>query len=176
MGTMPAEHSAHGCMPILPAWRQQPRSTVKSYGFPMEMASESSGLLEELSEVECRQLLKTREVGRLAVVLDGQPYIFPVNYYFDGERIGIRTRAGTKLEGSQQRLVCFEVDDLEGGSHSGWDVVVQGVAHDVTTALDKESAAVRAMPIDAWTGDEKDRWIRIEPRLITGRRLVAPAP
>lgn len=42
----------------------------------MESGSNS---LEVLSEEECLGLLASNEVGRLAVVVDGQPLIFPVN-------------------------------------------------------------------------------------------------
>src|SRR3954469_1411979 len=53
--------------------------------------------LEELSDAECRELLGAHEVGRLIVVLDGEPHVFPVNYAFDGEGIVVRTDHGAKL-------------------------------------------------------------------------------
>jgi nitroimidazol reductase NimA-like FMN-containing flavoprotein (pyridoxamine 5'-phosphate oxidase superfamily) len=36
--------------------------------------------IESLSADECRELLETRGVGRLAVVVGGYPEVFPVNY------------------------------------------------------------------------------------------------
>jgi nitroimidazol reductase NimA-like FMN-containing flavoprotein (pyridoxamine 5'-phosphate oxidase superfamily) len=36
--------------------------------------------LEEIPEDECLQLLERHDLGRIAIVVDGQPLIFPVNY------------------------------------------------------------------------------------------------
>ena len=36
--------------------------------------------LEVISEAECLQLLERHHLGRIAVVIDGQPLILPVNY------------------------------------------------------------------------------------------------
>ena len=49
---------------------------------------------------ECLELLKTEEVGRIAVVVEGRPEIFPVNYVLDGNGIMFRTDRGTKLVGA----------------------------------------------------------------------------
>ena len=47
--------------------------------------------LEELSVGECMDYLAGSQVGRLALVVDGHPAIFPVNYVLDGEQILYRT-------------------------------------------------------------------------------------
>jgi nitroimidazol reductase NimA-like FMN-containing flavoprotein (pyridoxamine 5'-phosphate oxidase superfamily) len=52
---------------------------------------------EVISTRECRRLLGTEEVGRLGVVLDGRPEIFPVNYTVDGDGVLFRTADGAKL-------------------------------------------------------------------------------
>ena len=36
--------------------------------------------LTPLSRVECLNLLESNEVGRIAVIHDGAPVVFPVNY------------------------------------------------------------------------------------------------
>ena len=36
--------------------------------------------LEELSETDCLELLERHQIGRVALGVDGQPLIFPVNY------------------------------------------------------------------------------------------------
>ena len=50
--------------------------------------------LEELSVAECMDYLASAQVGRVAVVVDGHPAIFPVNYILDGDQILYRTRGG----------------------------------------------------------------------------------
>jgi Pyridoxamine 5'-phosphate oxidase len=56
--------------------------------------------LEVLDRDECLRLLASQPVGRVAVVVDGSPMIFPVNYALDGESIVFRSDAGSKISGS----------------------------------------------------------------------------
>lgn len=51
----------------------------------------------EMGEAECLALLGRPNLGRIAIVIDGQPQIFPVNYAINGRIIAIRTAAGSKL-------------------------------------------------------------------------------
>jgi hypothetical protein len=53
--------------------------------------------LEEISEDECLQLLERHDLGRIAVVVDGQPLIFPVNYGLSHRIVTFRSAHGTKL-------------------------------------------------------------------------------
>jgi nitroimidazol reductase NimA-like FMN-containing flavoprotein (pyridoxamine 5'-phosphate oxidase superfamily) len=48
------------------------------------MSTHSDVEFRELSSDECHRLLAEHHVGRLAVVVGGQPVIFPLNYVFDG--------------------------------------------------------------------------------------------
>ena len=43
--------------------------------------------LETIAPDECRRLLASDEIGRLAIVDGGTPAVFPVNYVYDGEAI-----------------------------------------------------------------------------------------
>jgi len=129
--------------------------------------------LKTLDEDECLRLLATKRVGRLAVVLDGQPAVFPVNYAVDGSTIVFRTGTGTKLDAAELGLVAFEVDDIDEHKACGWDVLIQGHADDITTAVDHRSEELRRLPVRPWAPDLKDRWVRILPTTITGRALLS---
>ena len=59
--------------------------------------SKAEPRLEELSEPECLELLAQQTLGRVAIVVDGRPQIFPVNYAMYGDVIVLRTAPGTKL-------------------------------------------------------------------------------
>ena len=37
-----------------------------------------------------------------------------------------------------------------------------------------ELAQVRALEVEAWAGCERDRYLRLEPAQVTGRRIRAP--
>ena len=56
---------------------------------------DSTPELEELSETECLKLLSRHSLGRVGVVVDGQPQIFPVNYALKERLIVFRTAPGT---------------------------------------------------------------------------------
>jgi len=119
---------------------------------------------------ECLQLLGTEEVGRIAVVLDGRPEVFPVNYMVDGDRIMFRTEAGTKLSGATRAPVVFEVDHLDPVTRSGWSVVMHG--HAVLHTVFDSHAEQRATPL--WVDADKPHLVRVTPDPvggITGRRI-----
>jgi nitroimidazol reductase NimA-like FMN-containing flavoprotein (pyridoxamine 5'-phosphate oxidase superfamily) len=131
-------------------------------------------VLEEIGDSECRQLLAAHEVGRLVVVLDDAPHVFPVNYAFDGDGIVVRTDLGTKLHGATLRRVAFEIDELgQAPATSSWSVVAHGVGDDITDALDPASEHARTLLVTPWAPGGKQQWIRISALVFTGRRLVA---
>jgi nitroimidazol reductase NimA-like FMN-containing flavoprotein (pyridoxamine 5'-phosphate oxidase superfamily) len=129
------------------------------------------GILGELSKDECLELLAGREVGRIAVVAEGQPLIFPVNYVLDGDLIVFRTDPGTKLDHASLDRVAFEVDEIDPTHHEGWSVVVVGTGREITGALDRASEREQSLPLQPWASGPKEHWIRIVAPAITGRRL-----
>ena len=64
---------------------------------------------------ECDALLRRAEIMRLGLIEDGEPYVVPVNFGYDGERIYVHgPREGRRISAvSEGAQVCFEVD--EGG-------------------------------------------------------------
>ena len=59
--------------------------------------TESDHGLRVLTDEECWAHIRSRTIGRLAVVNGNQPDIFPVNYVVDADKIVVRTAEGTKL-------------------------------------------------------------------------------
>lgn len=122
-----------------------------------------------LSESECWSLLASHTVARLAVDVGGQPDIFPINYIVDGKSIVFRSGAGTKLAGAVlSRHVAIEIDGLD-DDRSVWSVVVKGIAHEVEGMAERWAAD--DLPLYPWIASEKPNFVRIEPRLTTGRRF-----
>ena len=132
------------------------------------MVIEGRSMLEVLTPRECRRLLRSRRVGRVGVVVDGRPEIFPVNYGMLGHDVVFRTAKGTKLDAAHRwTSVAFEVDSGEDHSRP-WSVLVVGVAQE----LDGEDLrAARSLPFEPWASGEKGHWLRIVPAKTTGRRL-----
>jgi nitroimidazol reductase NimA-like FMN-containing flavoprotein (pyridoxamine 5'-phosphate oxidase superfamily) len=67
-----------------------------------------------LSEAQSTDFLSQAEVGRVAMAVDNEPYVIPVNYFYEDNRVYFHCAPmGRKLEmmGSNSR-VCFEVDEM----------------------------------------------------------------
>ena len=127
--------------------------------------------LEVIDRDECLRLLTSEPVGRVAVVVDARPMIFPVNYALDGERIVFRSDAGSKASGATRGLpMSFEIDGVDEILHTGWSVVVNGVGHEVVDRT--ELARLHALELRPWASGPKAHWIRIHPNTITGRRVA----
>jgi uncharacterized protein len=125
--------------------------------------------LQELTERECLELLGGEELGRIALVVQGRPEIFPVNYALDDVGcVVFRTAAGMKLASAVNHAVVFEVDHADRGMKSGWSVIVHGVAHHTNSILPGRR------PLAPWLPD-KPYLIRITRQSVTGRRLRSRA-
>ncbi|MGS2586990.1 helix-turn-helix domain-containing protein [Streptomyces hebeiensis] len=123
---------------------------------------------------ECRALLSTHGVGRVAVSTHRGPAVIPVNYVVIGGGIAYRTAPRTAAAAAAGQKVAFEVDHFDEALSRGWSVNVVGMAHAVTG-----DAAARGFDEQAftepWAGGERHLWFEIFPDYITGRRIdVAP--
>lgn len=129
---------------------------------------ESSPTLEELPAEECLRLLAAGTVGRFAVAAEGRPpLVVPVNYVLDGDVIAFRTNPGAKLTALRSQPASFEIDEIDPFHHSGWSVLVQGVAYEAT------ASEIAHLAVEPWVGP-RDRWVRLVPTAITGRRIQLP--
>ena len=129
--------------------------------------------LGELPRHECLRLLEGQTVGRLVVIEDHRPLVFPVNYVLDGDAVVIRTTSGTKLYGVTRGFVSFEVDDLHTDSRTGWSVVLTGVAQEVTD-FDRPDLVerLRAVSPEPWAPGDRPTIVRLAPDTVTGRRIT----
>jgi uncharacterized protein len=138
--------------------------------------SDSMSAFQEIAEGECLEILGRHSLGRIAIVVRGQPQIFPVNYAMSGRIIVFRTAAGTKLFHAPEAKVAFEIDDYDPSTGVGWSVMIQGVAHDATDSYDDISWAARAASPHPLAPGEKGYRVAIESTKITGRQFRSQAP
>ncbi|MCL3994513.1 helix-turn-helix domain-containing protein [Streptomyces lavenduligriseus] len=124
----------------------------------------------ELGEEDCRRLLSTHGVGRIAVSTEAAPVVVPVNYSVIDDAIVFRTQAGTVSLQGLDREVAFEVDRVDDALSQGWSVVVHGTAEQVTDPDAVRRLAERAYSAP-WAGGERDVWVRIGMSALTGRRI-----
>jgi nitroimidazol reductase NimA-like FMN-containing flavoprotein (pyridoxamine 5'-phosphate oxidase superfamily) len=132
------------------------------------------GSLDELSSAECWRLLSTQPVGRVAVIIGHYPLVFPVNFAVDDQTIVYQTGLGAKLYAIHRSNVTFEVDEIDPAHHSGWSVMVKGVAQELTVKRDRR-ALCRAELGGAtpWAPGGRDHFVRIVADQVTGRRIRA---
>ncbi|HEX6419474.1 MAG TPA: pyridoxamine 5'-phosphate oxidase family protein [Acidimicrobiales bacterium] len=131
--------------------------------------------LEIIEPDECRRLLATDDVGRLAIVDGGTPLVFPVNYALDGEAVVFRTAPGTKLAAGPRGAVSFEVDAIDRTTRTGWSVLVVGHLEEVDRFDAATLERVRTLPVEPWSGGDTPHWMRLVPKRVTGRRIAARA-
>jgi nitroimidazol reductase NimA-like FMN-containing flavoprotein (pyridoxamine 5'-phosphate oxidase superfamily) len=124
-----------------------------------------------LDAEECWQLLGGAVVGRLAMAVAGDVDIFPVNYVIDDGAILFRTAEGTKLvEVVISGVLAFEVDGIDPAAGEAWSVVVKG--HGEVLDHFDEIYHAQDLLLHPWhTPDRKERFVRIVPDRLSGRRF-----
>ena len=127
--------------------------------------------LEEMPPIGCDRHLRTETIGRVAMVVDGHPEIFPINYAVDEHGdIYFRTDPGTKLDAvATAPMIAFEIDGLDEENHLGWSVLVVGQARWLSTPEQLDHA--RSLSLQPWAAGEKANVVRLSPTKVTGRRI-----
>jgi uncharacterized protein len=129
---------------------------------------------QELTRSQCFELLAREHLGRVAVIDDLGPVVFPVNFVLDRHMVVLRTDEGTKLDAAiKGSRVAFEIDGTDTAAHTGWSVLVRGEAVEVTDPA--ELARLRRLPLHPWAPGAKAHYVRILPAALTGRRIRAPS-
>ena len=135
------------------------------------------GVVEVIADAECVKLLRSHDLGRIAVVdRDVRPLIFPVNYFFDEGVVVFRTAPGTKLALAPGAYVCFEIDHYDPATEVGWSVLVKGIAHDLTQPRGAPISRMRFWPVRPVAPGVREYWIGIWANEITGRKFRAANP
>ena len=148
----------------------------------------------EMGTQDIDQLLSRHRYGRLGFSLDGQTYIIPINYAYNGEFIYGQAPEGTKVRGMRENpQVAFEVDEIKDPAH--WrSVLVQGRFAELHERAEKE-AAFRRIVLQAGGGESSEvTWAtdldhlvlfkieiarrsgRFEQREAYGRTPIGPLP
>jgi nitroimidazol reductase NimA-like FMN-containing flavoprotein (pyridoxamine 5'-phosphate oxidase superfamily) len=148
----------------------------------------------ELTPGECWQLLASVSIGRVVFTHRAMPAIRPVNHLVEGRTIIIRTHLGAAIasraalastasiapvagtaraaagrDEEQGSVVCYEADQIDAARHTGWSVIVTGLARLVT---DPGAIARYADALEPWIAGEMNQVVAIEPRFVSGVRLV----
>lgn len=97
-------------------------------------------MLGNLQPQQIEDVLKNQLIGRIGCSLDGNTYIVPISYAYDGKYIYCHTTEGKKTAIMRQNpKVCFEVEEMK--DMSNWkSVVLQGEFEELKDTIDRNNA------------------------------------
>ena len=127
-------------------------------------------VLTSLDSESCRELIRPGGVGRIVFCQSRGPVALPVNFrILDGDVV-FRTAQLQELTSSLQlEHVSFEVDHIDEALAEGWSVLISGQGHVIVDPSELQRA--QAAGVTPWAGGERDVYVRIVPREVTGRRI-----
>jgi nitroimidazol reductase NimA-like FMN-containing flavoprotein (pyridoxamine 5'-phosphate oxidase superfamily) len=71
-----------------------------------------------LSNEEARGLFQTTKVARLGCVVNGEPYVVPINCLLEGDRLYSHSLSGLKISSLRENpRACVQVDQIESDLH-----------------------------------------------------------
>jgi uncharacterized protein len=107
----------------------------------------------------------------VGISVEALPIILPVDYGLLDLDIVVRTVPGTKLNAAlADAVVAFQTDFSDTTIEEGWSVLVRGFARELTSH--DEIREAHKLGLCSWSDDgSDDRFVRIESRIVTGRRL-----
>jgi nitroimidazol reductase NimA-like FMN-containing flavoprotein (pyridoxamine 5'-phosphate oxidase superfamily) len=129
-------------------------------------------VVTELPELDCWELLRQEEFGRLAFHLVNEVHIVPINYVVHRGRLVFRTAEGSKLLGiTMNQDVAFEIDHYD--KQRAVSVVVRGTARELQG---EEADQAEHLPLRPWVPTAKFSIVEIKPVEVTGRLFRLDRP
>jgi hypothetical protein len=136
---------------------------------------DASSAVEVLDANACWDLLRGVSVGHLAVLVDGHPEIFPVNYKVDHGSVVFRTGEGTKLHAAARpTAVALEADGTDQDKRTAWSVQIKGHAEVLEPSPELMTGV--GLTLFPWQAGHKDHFVRIVPTTVSGRRFTVTSP
>lgn len=137
------------------------------------MSGPADRRLWELNEEECRQLLGTAVIGRLAFTAGALPAIQPVHFTLINDHVFIPTRPGSKAAAATANsVVAFEADQFDPQARTGWSVTTVGPSRLITDP--DEIDALDALGLQPWAPTPNRCYIAVRASIWHGRRVFAP--
>lgn len=73
----------------------------------------------DLSADECKEVLNSASVGRLACSVENQPYVVPTCFVYEPEHLYVFSTLGQKIKWMRQNpKICLQTDQI--GDRSNW--------------------------------------------------------
>jgi transcriptional regulator with XRE-family HTH domain len=128
------------------------------------------GVLTRLDAETCEALMAPGGIGRVVMTTDRGPVALPVNYKMLDHDVVFRTMSSAEAVSAVGRgEISFEVDRFDEVLEEGWSVLVTGEGRAVTDPAELD--AVEALGVSPWAAGSRERFLRISPHQVTGRRI-----
>ena len=89
--------------------------------------------MDEITESEALQFLTESMVAHIGVIVDEEPYVTPISFVVEGNRVLFRTKPGKRFEAIEANpAVCIEVSVFDETTGDWTSVVVRGKAQERT--------------------------------------------
>jgi len=123
-----------------------------------------------LGRAVCLQLLAQHRIGRLLFTDAALPAASPVSYVLDGDVVLVEIAPGSPLLRTvRDRVVGFQVDEIDPATTAGWAVLGVGQAYEVT---DPRRRAVLSLHARSGQPDDRaSRMLCIPLQRLTGSTL-----
>jgi hypothetical protein len=130
-------------------------------------------LLQDLDDQECRVLLGTAPLGRLALTENALPLILPGHFRIRGDEVVVASLSAPKITSARQgHVVVFEADDYDPATREGWSVSVIGPSRlvvDPGEIIELDRLGFSPSPSGAEQGWH---YIAVEIGILRGTRLT----
>ena len=88
--------------------------------------------MEPITEDQAKAFLTDELVAHIGVISNGEPYVTPMSYVVDGDRILFRTKPGKRFEAmTASPTVSIEASTFDAETGEWVSVIVKGVAAEV---------------------------------------------
>lgn len=106
-------------------------------------------MIETLGKEDARTLLHRNHFGRLGCVVNGVPYVVPINYLYNGEDVYMHSLPGLKIRAMQTTPeICLQVDEVK-DDYNWRSMIAFGEYEEITEAVEREqllSAMFQKLP------------------------------
>jgi uncharacterized protein len=102
-------------------------------------------MIRDLSHDKALLMLREGRIARLACVSEGEPYVVPVSYVFDGENLLVHSLPGRKITAMRANpRVCLQIDEIE--DELNWtSVLAFGHYEEITNMQERSRAMARLL-------------------------------
>lgn len=70
--------------------------------------------MKTMSSDEARKLFQVARAGRLGCIVNGEPYVVPVNFHLDGDSLYAHSLPGLKISSLRENpRACVQIDQVE---------------------------------------------------------------